>query len=364
MAEFIMPVDLHNKIMYSAFIKRGFTDEESQAVTRISYLASWHGIKTHNGLKAISLDDNFGSGNRVCPGCVPQATIQKLPSRFPACEKWNANKKMGPSVAFEAMETAIRLADQYGVGIVSVDCAFHYIWGGGYVLDAAKRGYIAYTNCTAALAEVVPFGGTYPTLGTNPHTWGFPTTSAVGFPVVIDWATSTIAKGRVAQLEREGKQLSPGCAVDAHGQETLDPSAVAALLTFGQHKGYGLALVDELVAALIGGSLPTIRSRPQMAPQGEKTTPAFFFQVIHPEALDCGACALGRNQEQNVRAVLEDIRGHGNEKCLLPGEVEYNAAVRSEKAGGLIFTAAEIAAYAKVAADAGVDFDPASLKQV
>jgi len=125
-----------------------------------------------------------------------------------------------------------------------------------------------------------------------------------------------------------------------------------------------LALVDELVAAYIGGSLPTIRSRPQIAPKGEKTTPSFFFQVIHPEALDCGAFALGRDQRRNVKAVLEDIRGHGNEGCLLPGEVEYRAAVRSEKEGGLIFTDVEIRELMKRANDAGVDFDPRSLKKV
>jgi len=59
----------------------------------------------------------------------------------------------------------MKLADEFGVGIVSVDNAFHYLWGGGYVIDAAQKGYIAYTCCTSALAEVVPFGGKFPTLG-------------------------------------------------------------------------------------------------------------------------------------------------------------------------------------------------------
>jgi hypothetical protein len=95
------------------------------------------------------------------------------------------------------MDRCMELADKYGVGIVSVDNAFHYLWGGGYVIEAAKKGYIAYTNCPAALTEVVPFGGKFPSLGTNPHSWGFPTTDAVGFPICIDWATSVVAMGRV-----------------------------------------------------------------------------------------------------------------------------------------------------------------------
>jgi LDH2 family malate/lactate/ureidoglycolate dehydrogenase len=74
----------------------------------------------------------------------------------------------------------MKLADEFGIGMVSVDNATHYLWGGGYVIDAALKGYIAYTNCTSATSEVVPFGGKTPTMGTNPHSWGFPTQAAVG----------------------------------------------------------------------------------------------------------------------------------------------------------------------------------------
>ena len=71
------------------------------------------------------------------------------------------------------------------------------------------------------------FGGKYPTLGTNPHSWGFPTCEAVGYPVVLDWATSTIAMGRVQQLKREGKELPANAAIDADGNMTTDPNQVA-----------------------------------------------------------------------------------------------------------------------------------------
>jgi ureidoglycolate dehydrogenase (NAD+) len=232
-----------------------------------------------------------------------------------------------------------------------VDNAFHYLWGGGYVMDAAQRGYIAYTNCTAALAEVVPFGGKFPTLGTNPHSWGFPTTAAVGFPIVVDWATSTVAMGRVQQLKREGGTLPPNAAIDANGQMTTDPNQAVALMPFGAHKGYGLALINELVAGLIGGSLPTLRCR--TAPAEEKKTPCFYFQVIHPDALNAGAFACGRDQSANIKAVIDDILGHGNESCMLPGQPEARAAAKTKAAGGLQFTAAEIAEFNVIAQECG-----------
>lgn len=356
----VVPHALHHSLIAAAYRHRGYTAAEADDGARFCDMASTHGIRTHNGLKALHLDEHFGSR---AGGCVPGAEIEEIPCRFEGSRIWNANRKLGQSTAFAAMEEAIRLADRYGIGQVSVDNAFHYLWGGGYVMDAAKRGYLAYTNCTAALAEVVPFGGKFPTLGTNPHSWGIPTQEALGYPVVIDWATSTVAMGRVQQLKREGKPIPPNAAVDKDGNPTTDPDAVAALVPFGAHKGYGLALLNEIVAALIGGSLPTLRNR--VAPPDEKRTCCFYFQVIHPDAFSGGAFAKGRSQQENLKAVLADVFGHGNESCTLPGQPEALAAARTAKAGGLLFSTAEIQEFNTLARECGQpewnlqDFPPA-----
>jgi|688.fasta_scaffold242356_2 LDH2 family malate/lactate/ureidoglycolate dehydrogenase len=356
----VVPVAVHESLVTAAYIERGFDAAEAGDAARLATAATRHGIRTHNAIKALHLDDLFGS---KAGGCVPRAEIRRLPGRFAAVEAWDARKKLGQSVAWQAIETCIRLADTHGSGTVAVDDAFHYLWGGGYVMEAAKRGYIAYTNCTASLAEVVPFQGVFPTLGTNPHSWGFPTTDAVGFPIVIDWATSVIAMGRVQQLKREGKPLPPNAAVDADGRPTTDPAKAVSLLPFGDHKGYGLSLINEIVAAFVGGSLPTIRSRAPVP--GEKRSCAFFFQVIHPEAISGGAFAAGRSQQANVKAVLDDVLGHGNSRCILPGQLEAQAAARCERAGGLLFSTAEVAALNEIAREAGVaEIDVAALKRI
>jgi ureidoglycolate dehydrogenase (NAD+) len=359
-AEFVMPVQVHDELVAGAYRHRGYTREESQSGARSCRLAAWHGIRTHNAIKALHLDELFGS---KAGGCVPGAAIEKLPSKFKAVERWDAHRKLGQATAFEAMEAAMRLADEFGVGVVVVDHAFHYLWGGGYVIEAAKRGYVAYTNCTAALTEVVPYGGRFPTLGTNPHSWAFPTMEAVGFPICVDWATSTVAMGRVQQFHREGRKLPPGCAVDAQGRETTEPSQVAALLPFGAHKGYGLALINELWGAYVGGSLPTVRNRPKLGPADEKRSCVFYFEAVRPEAVAVNF-TQGRSQAENVQAVIRDILGHGNEGCILPGQPEARAAAESERHGGLLFTAAEIEEFKKMAADAGVPFPAHAIRRV
>ena len=342
---YVVPEKSHNLLITKAFIDRGYDETEAESWVRICADATRHGVHSHNAIKAIHLDKVFGSGGG---GCVPGADIETRRGKFAAAQIWDANNKCGPSVAYQAVDKCIELADEFGVGTVSVNNAFHYLWGGGYVLEAARRGYIAYTCCTALLAEVVPFGGKYPTMGTNPHSWAFPTSDALGFPILVDWATSVISMGKLQQLKREGKPLPSGSAIDRKGQPTENYDDVSALLPFGVHKGYGLGLMNELIAGFIGGGLPTVRGKFGLG-DGHNHSPCFFFQVIHPEALSEN---LGDSIE-NVRSNLKDILSHGNENCLLPGQVEYQAAKQCARAGGLLFTASEIEEFNQIADQCG-----------
>ena len=111
---------------------------------------------------------------------------------------------------------------------------------------------------------------------------------------------------------------------------------------------------------MIGGSLPTLRGggghpeiKAQPFPAGEKRTSSFYFQVIHPDAISSGLFAKGRSFKENVKAVIDDILGHGNEGCMLPGQPEAQNAAHTAKAGGLLFTTAEVEALNEIAAECG-----------
>jgi len=357
---FLVSDDDHDALVTRAYERRGFRSDEVEAMVRLCREAARHGIRTHNAIKALHLDDLFGSPHG---GCVPGAEISRLSSRFPASQVWVANRKLGPAVAYPAMETCMDLAERYGVGMVSVDEAWHYLWGGAYVLEAARRGFIGYTNCTAMLAEVVPFGGRRASLGTNPHSWAFPTVEVVGFPILVDFATSSVAMGRVQQFAREGRPLPPGTAVDAEGRETTDPEQAKALLPFGAHKGYGLGLIDELFAGFIGGHLPTLRGRFAKG-DATKRTPTFFFMAIHPEALSADGYVGDVGWSENLRRIVADIL-EGNEGAILPGAIEAKIARRSLTLGGLLFTEAELDAFDGIARACGESpWDRTRMKRV
>ncbi|MEZ5385110.1 MAG: hypothetical protein R3F13_06300 [Prosthecobacter sp.] len=89
----VVPVERHNATIAAAYRARGYDDDEIQSAVRIAQSASWHGVRTHNGIKALSLDDHFGS---KVGGCVPRAEIEKLPGRFAATEVWNQSQLVSP----------------------------------------------------------------------------------------------------------------------------------------------------------------------------------------------------------------------------------------------------------------------------
>src|SRR5580658_2675266 len=112
--QYVMSPKAHDDLVSAAYRARGYMADEADAAARFSRLTARHGIKTHNAIKALHLDEHFGS---KAGGCVPGASIAKLPSKYKAVARWNANKKLGQAVAYEAMAEAMKLADEYGVGV-------------------------------------------------------------------------------------------------------------------------------------------------------------------------------------------------------------------------------------------------------
>ena len=168
---------------------------------------------------------------------------------------------MGQSVTYQAMQLAIERAREHGVCVMGLKHSHHLGRVGHWAEQAIAAGMISVHFVNAVHApSVAPHGGKESRFLTNPFTVGIPVPGRE--PMVLDFATTTVALGKVRVAHLAGKQVPPGSLIDADGTATTDPDVMfpaegataGALLTFAGHKGYALAMVCEVLgAALTGG---------------------------------------------------------------------------------------------------------------
>ena len=171
------------------------------------------------------------------------------------------NRGMGQTIAYQTMELAIERARQHGVVIIGLRNSHHLGRVGHWAEQAIAAGLasIHFTNVVSR-PLVAPHGGAQGRFGTNPFTVGLPRRDAP--PILLDFASSAIAVGKVRVAYNRKGQAPAGTLLDHAGQPTTNPAVmyeepVGALLTAAGHKGYALAMVCDLLgSALFGGATP------------------------------------------------------------------------------------------------------------
>jgi uncharacterized oxidoreductase len=164
----------------------------------------------------------------------------------------------GQVIAREATEWAIAKAKSMGVGIFALRDTHHVARVGTYGELAAAAGLVSihFVNVLIAPGRVAPFGGMTGRFGTDPICIAFPAANGKP-PVVLDFATSRVAAGKLRVAMNEGKELPHGYLIDAKGNEATRAEVFyrenGAMLPFGEHKGSGLALACELLAGVLTG---------------------------------------------------------------------------------------------------------------
>ncbi|MBI85150.1 MAG: hypothetical protein CMJ81_18300 [Planctomycetaceae bacterium] len=171
----------------------------------------------------------------------------------------DAHFTYGAVAGSEASRLAAEKARRHGVGMVSVKNSTHTGRIGEYVEHLAADGLIGFFCCNAQGYGqfVAPWGGKEARLTTNPLAWGFPS-GQQNRVIVVDMATSAAPEGRIRLKSRRGESIPPGQVIDAKGRDTSDPQDLfgpppGAILPFGQHKGYALALVVEMLSGALSG---------------------------------------------------------------------------------------------------------------
>ncbi|MEM9277976.1 MAG: Ldh family oxidoreductase [Pseudomonadota bacterium] len=182
----------------------------------------------------------------------PSATLElQQVSESAAC--MDADNAFGHFAGKAGMEKAIELASDTGIGIVTIKRSNWYGTGAYFVKLAADAGMISLA-LSNSFPKVAAFGGASSVFGTNPFAFGAPRAS--GDHLMVDFATSSLAGSTVRQYRDNGEQLPEGLATYPDGKPLTDPSDLeaGALLPFGGAKGYGIALLVEIMAGVLSGS--------------------------------------------------------------------------------------------------------------
>ncbi len=173
----------------------------------------------------------------------------------------NGQSGFGQVIGREAMELGIARARELGSCVVALGHSHHLGRIGAWAEQAAAAGLVSVHFVNVVSRPIVaPHGGSDARFGTNPFCVGIPFEGRE--PVILDFATSVIAQGKTRVAHNKGELVDPGCLIDDQGRPSQLPRftvvpPLGALLTFGGHKGYGLALVCELLGGALAAGLTT-----------------------------------------------------------------------------------------------------------
>ena len=311
--------DTATRILTSA----GVTESEANLVADHLAEANLKGRDSHGISRLVGLMKGIEKKS------INAKTGLKVVKETPAMALLDANHSIGQIVAMKAMNMAVEKAHKVGIGIVSMRNASHIGFLGYYADQAAKQGTIGivFTNTEPAMSAS---GGAEPVLGTNPICIGIPTKTE---PMVIDMATSIVARGKIIEYERNGKPIPKGWAIDQDGLDTEDATAALAgsLLPIAGPKGYCLAFAfDILTGALAGASLGkdvkgTVHAE-------EVCTKGDLFLAIDPEMFNGSQDFLNRVEHLREQ-VKSSKKAPGVTQILLPGDPELMTREKRLKEG-------------------------------
>jgi LDH2 family malate/lactate/ureidoglycolate dehydrogenase len=258
---------------------------------------------------------------------VNPAPVIKTVRRTPATMLLDADNGLGMVTGQFAMDRAIELATTVGVGVVSVRNSNHSGMLAVHVLRAAAAGMVGYFTSNGA-AIMAPWGGAEPRLSNGPFAWALPRGEGHR-PMVADMAASAAARGKIRQIAAEGGGVIPaGWALDGEGRPTTDAQAAmgGVVLPMAGHKGYGIAMINEaLSAVLAGASLATETPRGFLA---DGATVLDSWRIGHLAiALDPAAFVGRESFADGMERLIDSVRdtrlAEGSTEILLPGEPEW-----------------------------------------
>jgi L-2-hydroxycarboxylate dehydrogenase (NAD+) len=312
--------------------KVGVAPEDAAIVADVLVAADLRGIESHG---VARLESYYVS--RIRAGQLEAKPDVQTVRETPTSLLVDAGNGLGHPTAKRTMERIIAKAAQTGAAFGAVRNSNHFGIAGYYAMLALEHDMIGIAS-TNSVRYGAPTFGKEVLLGTNPLAFAIPAKNEPAF--VLDFATTTVPKGKLEVYNRKGKQLNPGWAIDAHGNETRDPQVAlkGALLPLGGygvdnggHKGYGLGLlVDILCGVLSGGAFGNDLPLPGDPPMPGKISHFFAAFTIDgfrdPEQFKA-------DMDTELRAFKDSAKAPGHDRIYVAGEIEHEKTLENRRNG-------------------------------
>jgi len=239
----------------------------------------------------------------------------------------------GQVVGRQAVEQALQRVRSTGVVCMGVRNCHHLGRIGAYGELCARAGYVSvhFVNVVGHDPQVAPFGGRERRMTTNPFCCAVPRDAAE--PLVLDMATSALALGKVRVAYMKGEPVPEGALVDHEGAATTNPAVMyevpfGSLGPFGSHKGYGLAVMCELLG---GGLAGQWTAQPGHERKGTIINHMLMF-VLDPAAFG-GIEGFHEEVNEMVRYLHSTTPARGFDRVRVPGEPEQEALAQRRSEG-------------------------------
>ncbi len=306
------------------FIAAGCLARESTQIANALVQANLFGHDSHGVQMAPLYVDNLKHG------LVRAGQSPRIVADHGSILGLDGQKGFGQAIAEEAMRMAIERASALGCCVLGLSNT-HHLGRIGQWAEQCAQASLASVHFVNVLSTplVAPWGGSDARLATNPFCVGVPRGPA---PLILDYATSKVALGKVRVAHDAGKRLGRDVLLDAAGQPTDDPAAMfsdpaGALLPFGEHKGFALAVMCELLGgALSGGSVQ--HEHPGVNPMINNMLSLVFAADKLVTRAD-----LARQVERLEAWIKASPARGGGTGIHLPGEPERQTAHERERLG-------------------------------
>jgi LDH2 family malate/lactate/ureidoglycolate dehydrogenase len=334
------------------FQKIGVSRDDAVLLTDSLIEANLRGVDTHGITRMLCV-----YVKRMQVGVVNPKTELKVLREHPSTALIDARNSIGQVASNTAMRMAIEKAKKTGVAFVATTHSNHYGAAAYWAMKALPHGMIGF-SATNAPATVAPTGGRTAMLGTNPFAIAIP--AGEEQPMVLDLATTVVARGRIMLYAKQNKPLEPGWAYDEKGRPTTDAQAAlkGLLAPIGGYKGYGIALAIDMLCGVMTGSSFGAHFPGFLADNlKEPTDVGSVFAAISVESfMDLPDFKAG--MDTAIREIKACDKAEGVTRIYIPGEIEL-ATAADRLANGIPIPDAVVKDFEALGQELGVPFPKA-----